>query len=699
MSGHTAGPSHAYRLGIDTGGTFTDFILSSAGEGIRLYKTPSTPHDPTAAVHDGLTQIAADIGCEVAAFLQDCDLVILGTTVGVNALIEHKGAKTGLFCTAGHEDSLEIRLGHKEDGYRYDADFPQATMLVPRALRIPVRGRVLSTGEMRTPLDEDDVRRGIRLFQDEGVEAVAVSLLWSFLHPDHERRIAEMVRAAMPDAYVTLSVDLLPQIREYTRTSTTVVNAYIGPIIRRYVERMEHFFRGLGYAGQVRYMQSNGGLTTGPFLTDQGISALNSGPAAGPNAGLFFAEGRDARDVITVDMGGTSFDISLSKDGKTNVLKDFDFLRYRIGIPMLQVETLGAGGGSIAFVNPLGLLQVGPESAGAQPGPAAYGRGGRRATVTDALVVLGYLNNESLLGDRLRIDAAAARAAIAADVARPLKLDVEQAAHGIFTVVNSNMVSGIRRVSIEKGYDPRDFIMVVGGGAGPAHAGRLAAELGIPTILIPKVSSAFCAFGEILSDMKHGYLSSSAVRVDSIDYAHLNGLFVGMERRGRAELRLAGVAPEAIEVTRSLDMRYVDQVHECQVDIPNTDVSPDNIDTIAEAFHRRHEELFTYCERDNAVEIMNAESTLVGRVPRPRLPALAAGSADPSAAQVSERPAFFADAGGFAPTPVYDGARVLAGNRIVGPAIIEEETTSVVVFPGWQVRLDDPGVYVMTAGG
>ncbi len=696
MSRHAANPGHAYRLGIDTGGTFTDFILSSAGEGIRLYKTPSTPHDPTAAVHDGIEQIAAGLGCDVAAFLQRCDLVILGTTVGVNALIEHKGAKTGLFCTAGHEDSLEIRLGHKEDGHRYDADFPQATMLVPRALRIPVRGRVLSTGEVRTPLDEDDVRRGIRLFQDEGVEAVAISLLWSFLHPDHERRIAEMVRAAMPEAYVTLSVDLLPQIREYTRTSTTVVNAYIGPIIRRYVERMERFFRDLGYAGQVRYMQSNGGLTTGPFLTDQGIYALNSGPAAGPNAGLFFAEGMGARDVITVDMGGTSFDISLSKDGKTNVLKDFDFLRYRIGVPMLQVETLGAGGGSIAFVNQLGLLQVGPESAGAQPGPAAYGRGGRRATVTDALVVLGYLNNESLLGGRLRIDAAAARDAIAADVARSLKLDVEQAAHGIFTVVNSNMVSGIRRVSIEKGYDPRDFIMVVGGGAGPAHAGRLAAELGIPTILIPKVSSAFCAFGEILSDMKHSYLSSSAVRMDSIDYAHLNGLFAGMERRGRAELRLAGLAPEAIEVARSLDMRYVDQVHECQVDIPNADVSPDTIDTIAEAFHRRHEELFTYCERDNAVEIMNAESTLVGRVPRPRLPALAAGSADPSAAQIGERPAFFADAGGFAPTPVYDGARLLAGNRIVGPAIIEEETTSVVVFPGWQVRLDDPGVYVMT---
>lgn len=692
---------HAYRLGIDTGGTFTDFILASAGEGIRLYKTPSTPHDPPIAVREGLEQIGADLGCSVAEFLRDCDLVILGTTVGVNALIEHKGAKTGLFCTAGHEDSFEIRLGHKEDGHRYDADFPQATMLVPRALRFPVEERVLSTGEVRVPLNEADVRRGIRHFREEGVEAVAISLVWSFLHPEHERRIAELVRAEMPGTYITLSVDLLPQIREYTRTSTTVMNAYIGPLIQQYVERMEGLLRDLGYDNPVRYMQSNGGLTSGRFLADKGIYALNSGPAAGPNAGLFFHEGKEhdgdrPRDIITVDMGGTSFDISLSKDGKTNIVKDVDFLRYRIGIPMLQVETLGAGGGSIAFVNRMGLLQVGPESAGAQPGPAAYGQDGQRPTVTDALVVLGYLNQEALLGGRLRIDAEAARRVIATEIAGPLKLDIERAAQGIFTLVNSNMVSGIRRVSIERGYDPRDFMMVVGGGAGPAHAGRLASELGIPTILIPKVSSAFCAFGEILADMKHSYLSSSAVRLDAMDYAHLNDTFAAMEAQGRHDLGSAGVDPDAITISRSLDMRYVDQVHECQVDIPLEDLSASNIDAIAEAFHTRHEELFTYCERDNAVEIMNLESTVVGKVARPQLPPLASGTPDPASAQSGERPAFFEEHNAFVTTPVYDGAKLLVGNVVVGPAIIEEITTSIVVFPGWQVRLDNPGVYVMT---
>jgi N-methylhydantoinase A len=689
----------SYRLGIDTGGTFTDFILASQGEGIRLYKTPSTPSNPPAAVQEGLRLICAELGCSLPNFLEACELIILGTTVGVNALIENKGAKTGLFCTKGHEDSLEIRLGHKEDGHRYDVDYPQAPMLVPRALRFPVAERVLSTGEVRAPLNEDDIYRGIRLFEDEGVESIAVSFVWSFLYPAHERRAAEIIAAAFPSVYVTLSVDVLPQIREYTRTSTTVVNAYIGPIIKQYVERMEAFLRGLGYRHQIRYMQSNGGLTSGRFLMDKGIYALNSGPAAGPNAGLFFGEACRSRDIITVDMGGTSFDISLSKDGKTDTAKDFDFIRYRIGIPMLQVETLGAGGGSIAFVNAMGLLQVGPESAGAQPGPAAYGRGGKRSTVTDALVVLGYLNQQTLLGGRLQIDAEAACRVVREGIAAPLRLSLEQAALGIFEVVNANMVSGIRRVSIEKGYDPRDFVLVVGGGAGPAHAGMLASELGIRRILIPKVASAFCAFGEIISDMKHNYLSSYASRLDRVDYERLNGLFVEMETRGRQELAETGIAAAQMATHRALEMRYVDQIHECQVEMPTAVLAPDNIMQVAEAFHRRHEELFTYCERDNMVEIINLNATVLGHVERPQLPTLARGARDPLHARIGERQAFFAAAGGFVATPVFAGEKLFVNNVVSGPAIIEEETTTIVVFPGWDAELTDPGMYSMVVRG
>ena len=669
-----------------------------APTGMRPYKTLSTPDNPPEAIENGLRQISTDLGCTVQAFLDGCELIILGTTVAVNALIEHKGVPTGLFCTKGHEDSLEIRLGHKEDGHRYDADFPQAVILVPRALRYPVEERVLSTGEVRLPLNEDDIRRGIRLFRDEGVQAVAVSFVWSFLYPDHERRVADMIRAEWPDVYLTLSVDLLPQIREYTRTSTVVINAYIGPIIKEYIERIEALLRTLGYSGAVRYMQSNGGLTSGRFLVDKGIYALNSGPAAGPNAGLFFGESFGSRDVITIDMGGTSFDLSLSKGGRVNISKDFDFMRYRVGIPMLEVDTLGAGGGSIACVNPMGLLQVGPESAGAQPGPAAYGRGGDCATVTDALVVLGYLNPKALLGGRLPLDADAARSVVTERVAVPLGLSLEQAASGIFKLVNANMVSGIRRVSIERGHDPRDFVLVVGGGAGAAHAGMLAGELAIRTVLIPKTASAFCAFGEIFSDLKHSYLSSYVSRLDRIEYARINRLFRDMERRGQQALVDVGLAAGDIGIHRSMDMRYVDQIHECQVDVPTVDFNSDNIRDAVQSFHRRHAELFTYCEPDNAVEVINLEVTVVGKVSRPQMPALARGDADPALARAGERQAFFADNDGFVSTPVFDGVRLLAGNTICGPAIIEEETTTIVVFPGWRVRLDNPGMYVMTTG-
>lgn len=691
-----SGPSGRFRLGIDTGGTFTDFVVISPS-GLHLYKTPSTPDDPTVAIEEGLRLISADLKCSAVEFLRDCELIILGTTVAVNALIEHKGVTTGLFCTKGHEDSLEIRLGHKEDGHRYDADFPPAQVLVPRALRVPVTERVLSTGEVRVPLNEDDVRRGLQLFREHGVQAIAVSFLWSFLYPRHELRVREIIREEWPEVYLTLSVDLLPQIREYTRTSTAVVNAYVGPIIKTYVERVESFLHRLGYRGAVRYMQSNGGLTFGRFLMDKGIYALNSGPAAGPNAGLFFGDQFGTHDVITIDMGGTSFDLSLCRAGRINVAKDFDFMRYRVGVPMLEVETLGAGGGSIAFVNPMGLLQVGPESAGAQPGPAAYGRGGNRATVTDALVVLGYLNPKGLLGGRLPLDADGARSAIARDVAGPLGLTVEQAALGIFRVVNANMVSGIRRVSIEKGHDPRDFVLVVGGGAGSAHAGVLASELGVRTVLIPKAASAFCAFGAIFSDLKHSYTSSHVSRLDDVDPARINAAFREMEQRGRSALMEAGIAEEQMAIHRTMDMRYVDQIHECQVDVPAVEFTAEGIRDLAEPFHRRHEQFFTYCEPDNAVEVINLEATVVGRLPRPRLPALVQGNPDPSDARSGDRRVLFVEYGEFMPAPVFDGARLRAGNIVEGPGIIEEETTTIVVFPGWTARLDAQGTYVMTS--
>ena len=348
-----------YRLGVDAGGTFTDFVLADAEGGVRLYKTPSTPHDPTAAIANGLALMSEDIGSPIPEIVGNCDLCINGTTVALNALLQHKGVKVGLICTAGHEDSQEIRLGHKEDGYRYDHNYPPATQIVPRHLRCGIRERIISDGSVRIPLNEQDVRDAVELFREEGVVAVAISFVWSVLDNSHELRAAEIVREMAPDMFVSVGSEIHPQVREYTRTSTTLLNSYLGPILRTYVVSVDRYFREMGARYPVRYYQSNGGLGLGSAVSGRAVYAINSGPASAPRAGLFVTEPWGDRNVITVDMGGTSFDITLTKDGRTNVSKDIDFQRYRLGVPMIQVETLGAGGGSIGWIDSLGLLQVG----------------------------------------------------------------------------------------------------------------------------------------------------------------------------------------------------------------------------------------------------------------------------------------------------------------------------------------------------
>ena len=533
-----------YRLGIDAGGTFTDLVLADQSGDVRLYKALSTPADPTRAIEEGMKLIADDLGESPAEIVANSDLCINGTTVGLNALIQHKGGKTGLICTAGHEDSIEIRLGHKEDGYRYDPEYPAAVMLVPRYLRKGVRERVISDGSIKTPLHEDDVRAACRFFIGEGIEAVAISFVWSVLNQSHERRAAEIVREMMPHAALTVGSDLYLQVREYTRTSTAVVNAYLAPILSRYVAAVDEYFRHLGAKFPVRYFQSNGGLGLGQALSERSVYAINSGPASAPQAGLFVTAPFKKKNVITIDMGGTSFDITLTRNGVTNINKNIDMLRYRIGIPMIQVETLGAGGGSIGWIDTMGLLQVGPHSAGATPGPACYGQGGTQPTVTDANLVLGYLNPKGLLGGRLPLDLEKARKAIKT-IADPLGISVERAAYGMFTIVNSNMVNGIRRVSVERGYDPRDFVLVGAGGATAAHITSLAGEIGIDTVILPKLASGLCAFGQIISDVKYNYMATSPLRLEGVAYATIKPVVrpnrsAGREAPRRRWLRQVG---------------------------------------------------------------------------------------------------------------------------------------------------------------
>ena len=629
-----------------------------------------------------------------AEIVSNSDLCINGTTVGLNALIQHKGGKTGLICTAGHEDSIEIRLGHKEDGYRYDPEYPAAVMLVPRYLRKGVRERVISNGTVKTPLHEEDVRAACRFFIEEDVEAVAISFVWSVLNQSHERRAAEIVREMMPQVMLTVGSELYPQVREYTRTSTAVVNAYLAPILSRYVNAVDDYFRDLGAKYPVRYFQSNGGLGLGQAISERSVYAINSGPASAPQAGLFVTAPFKKKNVITIDMGGTSFDITLTRNGVTNINKNIDMLRYRIGIPMIQVETLGAGGGSIGWIDSMGLLQIGPQSAGATPGPACYGQGGTQPTVTDANLVLGYFNPKGLLGGRLPLDLEKARKAIKT-IADPLGLSIERAAYGMFTIVNSNMVNGIRRVSVERGYDPRDFVLVGAGGATAAHITSLAGEIGIDTVILPKLASGLCAFGQIISDVKYNYMATSPLRLEGEAYATVNRLFEQIEAQGVKHLIADGFAKSAIRIERSLDMRYVGQVHECTVEIGNFTDGAKALEKVKGAFHKRHEELYTYSEPHNAVEVVNIESTLYGHVDKPQPPRVKKG-VPPAKALVGRRKASFAADGKLIDTPVYDGSKLGAGATIKGPAIIEEVTTTIVIEPKWSARLDVSGSYVIT---
>ncbi len=688
--------STTYRLGVDAGGTFTDFVLADDTGKTRLYKALSTPDDPTRAIETGLKLIAEDLRLSPGDIISRCDLCINGTTVGLNALIQLKGAKTGLICTEGHEDSIEIRLGHKEDGFRYDPHYPPAPMLAPRYLRRGVRERVISSGEIRTPMREEDVRAACELFAREGVQSVAISFVWSVLNPAHERRAAEIVREMLPEVVLTVGSELYPQAREYTRTSTAVTNAYLAPIMKRYVDAVDAYFARLGATQPVRYFQSNGGLAVGEIVSDRAVYAINSGPASAPQAGTFVCEPFGKTNVITVDMGGTSFDITLTKDGRTNLNKNTDFLRYRIGVPMIQVETLGAGGGSIGWIDAMGLLQMGPQSAGARPGPVCYGQGGTEPTVSDANLVLGYLNPAGLLAGKMPLNKDAAREAIKRKIADPLGISVERAAYGMFTIVNNNMVNGIRRVSVERGYDPRDFVLVGAGGATAAHITALAREMDIDTIILPKLASGLCAFGQIISDVKYNYMATCPVRLDNAEsYARIDSLFGELEAKGTGDLQADGFAPDKISSRRSLDMRYVGQVHECTVEIDSFTIDATTIQRVKDAFHARHAELYTYSEPHNPVEVVNIESTLFGHIGKPIAPRLTGGG-DAASAVKERRPLIFSAEGSAIEAPVYDGARLGVEAEVTGPAVIEEPTTTIVIEPGWTAKVHVSGSYLVT---
>jgi N-methylhydantoinase A len=684
----------AMRVGIDVGGTFTDlFVVDQDGAG-RIYKTLTTPDDPGRGVLEGLRRAAEARGSELGAFLGEVHTIVHGTTIATNATLTRNGASTAFITTRGFRDVLNMRRGMKDR--QYDAKHAPPPPLVPRELIASVTERVDVGGTAIADLAEDEVRAVAGRFKDEGIEAVAISFLWSFLNPAHEQRAAEIVRELMPDCYVSLSSETLPQIRVYERNSTTVLNAYVGPPLQGYLQSLERQLDELGFAGTLLIVQSNGGVMSPELAGRFAVNTLLSGPAAGPVAGLHYGRTHSYEDIITIDMGGTSFDVALVRGGTPIVTTEGQVGGYRVALPMLDIHTVGAGGGSIAWVDSGGILRVGPQSAGADPGPACYGRGGEEPTVTDADLLLGYLDRNAFAGGDLELDVDAAARAVEEKIGKPLGMDVARAAEGIYRVVNAHMAAAVGEVSIKRGYDPREFALVVAGGAGPLHAARIAEDLGIGTIIVPRESSVFCAIGMLLSDLKHDYVRTYAADVTGIDLERVSALYGEMRDEATQTLQAEGISEDRIELLYSADLRYVAQFNEVEVPVSmNGSLTADDVARMEEAFHERHDTLYGYSIPGTPLELINLRLTGVARTEPPAAEEWEEAGEDAGHARKGSREAYFDE--GFQEADVYDGLALKRGNRVSGPAIVEQPTTTVVVTPGYDLTVDAYGNYVIQA--
>ena len=671
-------------LGIDVGGTFTDIVaLGSDGE-VEAAKTLST-NDQSDGVIDAIERVAARREETLGDFLGQTSLIVHGTTVATNTLLEYSGAKVGLITTAGFRDEIEFRRSYKESVF--DPRLKPPHPIVPRRLRIGVPERLDQHGEVLTALDEEACRVALRGFAAEGVEGVAVCFLFSFVNPAHERRVAELIAEELPGVFVSLSCEVLPEIREFERVSTTVVNAYVGPRIQRYLGHLEGRLEDIGFAGELFAMQSNGGVQTVAEAGRFAVNTLLSGPAGGVTAGTYIAERAGYPNLITVDMGGTSYDVAVIQNLQPTVTTESWIGRYRIALPMLDIHTIGAGGGSVAWIDDGGALRVGPESAGSRPGPACYGHGGTRPTVTDADVLLGFIDPDFFLGGEMRIDKAKAEAAITAEVGDPLGMGAHEAALAISDIVNNNMSNAMHFVTTKRGFDPRDFALLAVGGAGAIHAGRQAEDLGIETVVVPSLGPVFCALGDDVAHLKVSEARTHYQRLDQVDLDRVNALFREMEAAARARLGSQTVT-QTYETSRGLDMRYVGEVHEVTVPVRSRTrrITALNVEATLADFHDLHDRLYAHKDPGQAVEVLTLRLELVGLRERPRAAEEPFESEDASAAVKGERAIYFEAE----PTvvPIYDGARLRAGNFIAGPAIIEQWGTTVVVHPGHEALID-----------
>ena len=681
-----------FRAGVDIGGTFTDLTLVDDESGqLWVGKVLTSSEDPSTAVHEGLARLLQ----EARVPISDLQNVIHGTTLVTNAVIERKGAKTALLTTQGFRDVIEIGRESRYDLYDLFLELPKP--LVPRRLRREVKERILDDGSVLEPLDTAGVEREVRAMQREGVEALAVCLLHSYKNPDHELAVAEIIRRVAPSLHLSLSSEVIPAIREYERASTTVVNVYVRPLVDAYLDRLERRLRALGFSGRLLIMLSSGAICAVDTARRFPVRLIESGPAAGALAASYYGRITGRPNLLSFDMGGTTAKACLIDDGKPMTTPDFEVARvYRFkkgsGFPIkttvIEMIEIGAGGGSIARVDSMGLLKVGPDSAGANPGPVCYDQGGVEPTVTDADLLLGYLDPNFFLGGRMRLNRDAAANAIRESIAEPLGLDDVQAAWGIHQVVNENMANAARIHAVERGKDPKSYPLFAFGGAGPAHAYRVAQILGLDTLIVPPGAGAASALGFLVAPLAFDFVRSAYYRLDQVDWAAVNRLYRDMEDEGRALLESSGVAPDEISLSRTAEMRYLGQGHEIVVPIPLGELSSEMLPDIVMSFEAEYRRLYNRLCLEVPIESLNWRVVTSGPQPSLRTAWGSTQAAEPALSLKGHRPVYLPEERRYVSCPVYDRYHLSPGAAFSGPAIVEERESTIVIGPEGFVSVD-----------
>ena len=692
-----------FLIGIDTGGTFTDLVVMDDKYSLNMYKSLSTPHAPEEGVFNVLKLGAEDNGVSLQHFLRDTHLFVHGTTIVTNAVIARDQAKTALLTNAGYEDMLMFGLGSKgkppSDMFRTHQDYPEP--IIPRHLIEGVRGRVNAEGGIETELDEEQVRRAVHDFKNRNVQSIAVSFLWSIVNPQHEDRVAQIIGEEYPDANVSIGHQISSVVREYERTSTCSLDATVKPLFVRFVNSLLSNLRESGYTRELLMVNSHGGVMDAEELAGYPVYALKSGPSLGPIAGLTVSQYEGTgHNLIICDMGGTSFDVSMVVQGEVLTTLTGQVGPYHYTLPSLDVHSIGAGGGSIASVDSGGLVRVGPQSAGSSPGPACYGHGGDKPTVTDANVVLGYISPDYFMGGTMEIFADLAEKAVKKHIADPLKTSVEVAAGLIYTTVNQNMVLGLSEVTIQKGIDPRGFLVVAGGGCSSAHIVPIARELGIKDILIPKIAPVLCAFGMLAADLLYEKARSFITMSDHFMFDQVNSTLRSLMEDGGQFLSRAEVPPHKRQISFSVMASYPYQSLEIEVPLPWDQVTEENLPELVELFNGVHKRTYGFTVPDEPVQFVSWRVRAVGLRDKPALKeATQTGKEDASAALRGQRNAYFVEARDFVDTAIYEGERLAAGNKINGPAIVEEPATMVVVPQGNVLTVTKYGNYLIEPMG